>query len=83
MEVDTRTEINPADYFSPDASMPDSGPYRKFWYPGVLGIGGVGLISFMNVLSRRPALSGMYWVPFLYLFPILAPFYQLIKVFWY
>lgn len=64
MELDTRTEINPADYFSPDAPMPDKGLYRRLWYPVGMGIGGVGLISFLNVLQRRPALSGGYWTSF-------------------
>ncbi|KAK8391457.1 hypothetical protein O3P69_017206 [Scylla paramamosain] len=59
MEVDTRTEINPADYFSPDAPMPDLGLYRKLWYPVGMSSAGVGLISFMNVISRRPAFSGI------------------------
>ena len=64
MEKDDRTEINPADYFSPDAPVPDLGPVRKLWYPAVLGSMGVATVAFMNMVGRRPAFSGGYCLPF-------------------
>ncbi|XP_050695289.1 NADH dehydrogenase [ubiquinone] 1 subunit C2-like [Eriocheir sinensis] len=59
MEADTRTEINPADYFSPDARMPDPGLYRKLWYPVVMGGLGVSVVAFTNIYTRRPTWSGL------------------------
>ncbi|XP_066970038.1 NADH dehydrogenase [ubiquinone] 1 subunit C2 [Macrobrachium rosenbergii] len=59
MEVDERTEIDPAEYFNPDRPARDPGPIRKHWYPVVVGLGGVLFACFANSLSRRPAFSGI------------------------
>lgn len=63
MEADTRTEINPADYFSPDAPVPDLGMYRKLWYPVVMSGVGVGIVALSNIYTRRPTWSGGSWGP--------------------
>ncbi|XP_068241389.1 NADH dehydrogenase [ubiquinone] 1 subunit C2 [Palaemon carinicauda] len=58
MEVDERTEIDPAEYFNPDRPGRDVGP-RRLWYPATVGVGGVLFACFANSLQRRPAFSGI------------------------
>merc|ERR1719309_1564643 len=53
------TEINPADYFSPDAPIPNPGVLRNAWYPTVLTAAGIGAACFINFYNRKPLFSGV------------------------
>ena len=58
MEVDERTEIDPAEYFNPERPLPNPGPIRKTFYPIGMGVVGVGMACFANFVRRRPMFSG-------------------------
>lgn len=67
MEPDERTEIDPAEYFNPEAPVPAKSFLGKIWFPGIFAGAGVGMGSLINVFNRRPPFSGEFPVWFKWL----------------
>ncbi|KAK7072823.1 Ndufc2p [Halocaridina rubra] len=59
MEVDERTEIDPAEYFNPERSIPYEGVIKRYWYPVVMGLAGASFGCGFNFIKRRPVFSGL------------------------